>query len=109
MTASVDDDHLERWRKYFDIANAYLPIPGVYTKVAASFGEVPFYFFQTESASREAAKPLLIIVGGFDSNMEELLHALGFDALERDYNVLIYDGSGQPSFLRDQHVGFIHD
>jgi pimeloyl-ACP methyl ester carboxylesterase len=102
-------DAYEKWRKYFEIANAYLPIPGVYTKAAASFGEVPFYLFRTEQASSAAPKPLLIIGGGFDSNMEENMHFFGFDALERGYNVLIYDGPGHPSFLRDQHVGFIHD
>jgi hypothetical protein len=102
-------DAYKRWRKYFDIANEHLPIPGVYIKVEASFGEIPFYLFRTAQASREATKPLLILGGGFDSNMEELMHAFGFDALERGYNVLIYDGPGQPSFLRDQHVGFIYD
>jgi pimeloyl-ACP methyl ester carboxylesterase len=106
---SRSQDAYERWRKCFDIANAHLPVPGVFIKVAASFGDVPFYLFRTESASPETAKPLLILGGGFDNNMEELLHFFGFDALERGYNVLIYDGPGQPSFLRDQHIGFIHD
>jgi pimeloyl-ACP methyl ester carboxylesterase len=102
-------DAYEHWKKYFEIANAYLPTPGVYIKVAASFGEVPFYLFRTEHASHATPKPLLILGGGFDSNMEELMHFFGFDALERGYNVLIYDGPGHPSFLRDQHVGFIND
>jgi hypothetical protein len=99
----------ERWRKYFDIANAHLTIPGVYAKVAASFRDVPFYLFLTESASRKPATPLLIINVWFDNNMEELLHFFGFDALERGYNVLIYDGPGHPSFLRGQYIGFIHN
>jgi hypothetical protein len=41
--------------------------------------------------------------------MEELLHFFGFNALERGYNILIYNGSGHPSFLRSQYIGFIYN
>jgi pimeloyl-ACP methyl ester carboxylesterase len=99
----------ERWRNYFDTANAQLSIPGIPIQIRVSFGHVPCYLFRTESASPKAPKPLLILGGGFDSNMEELLHDFGFDALERGYNVLIYEGPGQPNFLHDQHMGFIHN
>jgi hypothetical protein len=100
------------WREYFDIANSHLPIPGQRIEVEASFGSIPMYFFRTTEATEEDPKPVIILGGGFDNNMEELLHAFGFDALERGFNEIVYDGPGQPSFLRDERVprkGWLYD
>lgn len=101
------------WRECFKIANANLPIPGQFIEVPAPFGQIPMYIFRTPDASATRPRPLIILGGGFDNNMEELLHVFGFDVLERGYNVLIYDGPGQPSFLHrtqgQPRQGFIHD
>ncbi|QIW98291.1 hypothetical protein AMS68_003809 [Peltaster fructicola] len=102
-------DAFAKWRKYFEIANAHLEIPGIFFKVSASFGEIPGYLFRTPKASASNPRPTIILNGGYDSNMEECLHDFGFDLLERGYNCIIFDGPGQPAFLRDQHVGFIYD
>ena len=54
-------------------------------------------------------KPLIVVVGGFDSTMEELyLHFVSAAHL-RGYSVLIYEGPGQGSVLRDQGLTFIAD
>jgi len=37
------------------------------------------------------------------------MHTCGFAALERGYNVLTYEGPGQPTVRREQKLGFIHD
>lgn len=97
------------WRKYFDTANSHLAIPGKHARIPASIGEIPVIFYRAAGASATSPKPTVILGGGFDSNMEESLHVFGFDALERGYNVVLYDGPGQPRFLHEQHVGFIHD
>ena len=48
-----------------------------------------------------AGKPLIMLVGGFDSTLEELYPLLGKAALERGYSVLAYEGPGQGQALRD--------
>jgi len=98
------------WRQYFDKANDNLPIPGQHVKINTSHGfTVPAIIYRAPQASAVNPRPTLILGGGFDSCMEELLHTFGFPAFERGYNVIIYEGPGQPTLLREQKVGFIHD
>ena len=104
------DEAFGLWRKYFDKANALLPIPGQHVTLRTGHGfEVPVLIYRAPQASASNPRPTLIIGGGFDSNMEELLHVSGFPALERGYNVILYEGPGQPTLIHKQHVGFIHD
>jgi pimeloyl-ACP methyl ester carboxylesterase len=56
------------------------------------------YFPGAPGAER---KPLIMIVGGYDSTLEELYPMLGRAALERGYSVLAYEGPGQGQPLRD--------
>lgn len=46
-------------------------------------------------------RPLIVLVGGFDSSLEELYLVLGRAAGDRGYAVLIYEGPGQGQALRD--------
>ena len=46
-------------------------------------------------------KPLLVLVGGYDSSLEELYLVIGKAAGDRGYSVLIYEGPGQGQPLRD--------
>jgi alpha-beta hydrolase superfamily lysophospholipase len=52
-------------------------------------------------------KPLVMIVGGYDSTMEELYFLLGKPALDRGYSVLTYEGPGQGDALRSQGLHFL--
>ena len=100
----------ELWRKYFDKASALLPIPGQHVSLPTGHGfDVPVIVYRAAQASASNPRPTLILGGGFDSNMEELLHVFGFPALERGYNVILYEGPGQPTLVHQQKVGFIHD
>jgi pimeloyl-ACP methyl ester carboxylesterase len=54
-------------------------------------------------------RPLLMLVGGYDSTMEELYFAGVAAALQRGYSVLTYEGPGQGSVLREQHLAFEPD
>ena len=45
-------------------------------------------------------KPLIVLVGGFDSILEEMYPVFGKAALDRGYSVLIYEGLGQGEPLR---------
>lgn len=51
--------------------------------------------------ARDDAEPLptLVIHNGFDGSAEELHYLGGLAGLERDYNVLTFDGPGQPSAI----------
>jgi pimeloyl-ACP methyl ester carboxylesterase len=95
------------WRKYFDKANALLPIPGKHATIKADGFEMPAIIFRAAQASAESPRPTLIIGGGFESNMEETFHVYGFAALERGYNVLIYEGPGHRTLVQTQGKGFI--
>ena len=53
-------------------------------------------------------KPLIMLVGGFDSILEELYGMLGRGALDRGYSVLAYEGPGQGQVLRDG-MTFTHE
>ncbi|KAI4862548.1 alpha/beta-hydrolase [Hypoxylon rubiginosum] len=98
------------WTEYFDKANALLPIPGRRATVPTKHGfEVPLLIYRAAEASASSPRPTLILGGGFDSNMEELYHVYGCAALERGYNVVMYDGPGQHTLVREQNVGFIAD
>ncbi|MGA2781808.1 MAG: alpha/beta fold hydrolase [Smithella sp.] len=61
------------------------------------------YFPGSESAK---TKPLIVACGGFDSTMEELYFVIVAGALERGYSVLVYEGPGQGSVLREQGLTF---
>ncbi|AOP36026.1 dipeptidyl aminopeptidase [Leptospira tipperaryensis] len=51
-------------------------------------------------------KPLIVLVGGFDSTLEELYFVLVKSAYDRGYSVLTYEGPGQGSAIRTQDLGF---
>ncbi len=54
-------------------------------------------------------RPVILIANGYDGAMEEMLHINGFAALQRGYNVILYEGPGMPTVRRYQNLGFISD
>ncbi|KAH8804378.1 Alpha/Beta hydrolase protein [Xylogone sp. PMI_703] len=98
------------WEKQtacFDQAMALLPFPGERIMVAAADFTVPTIFYRAAGNQSHTKRPTLLIGSGFDGSQEELLHVVGFAALERGYNVISYDGPGQPTVVREQGLGFI--
>ena len=75
--------------------------------------DVPIIYFKApndpKSESPNRQRPTIILGNGYDGAMEEMMHVSGFAALERGYNVILYEGPGQPSVRRDQDLGFIHE
>jgi len=51
-------------------------------------------------------KPLIVLVGGLDSILEEMYPVIGKAALDRGYSVLIYEGPGQGEPLRKYGMKF---
>jgi pimeloyl-ACP methyl ester carboxylesterase len=54
-------------------------------------------------------RPLLVVVGGYDSTLEELYFSVAAAAHERGYPVLTYEGPGQGAVLRDQGLTMTPD
>ncbi|KAH6664916.1 2,6-dihydropseudooxynicotine hydrolase [Halenospora varia] len=92
----------------FNKAISTLPVPGVRKNVKADGFEVPTIFFGAENNSGHVRKRPTIIVGtGYDGNQEEIYHMIGKAAVERGYNVITYEGPGQPTPRREQNISFI--
>lgn len=96
----------ELWRRYFDKANALLEIPGKHYTIEAEGFQIPVIVFKAAEASGSTPRPTLIVGGGFESNMEETYHVFGVPALERGYNVIIYEGPGHRTLV-NRGKGFI--
>ncbi|MEI6621272.1 MAG: alpha/beta fold hydrolase [Actinomycetes bacterium] len=63
-------------------------------------GSLPGYFFAVDSDPRPRAT--VILIGGYDSTVEESYFFNGAAALARGYNALMFDGPGQGAALVDQ-------
>lgn len=105
----ADERIYSLWDKHlaaFDHALALMPIPGKRINIPSRDGEfvVPAIFFATSLPGR---RPTLIIGNGFDGSQEEMYHVIGKAILERGFNVITYEGPGQPSVRRKQNIGFI--
>ena len=61
------------------------------------------------ASAAERGRPVLVFHGGFDSTVEELYFCGGAAAARRGYHVLMIDGPGQGSVLREQHLPFRPD
>ncbi|KAH7017126.1 Alpha/Beta hydrolase protein [Ilyonectria destructans] len=89
----------------FDKALALMDIPGKRTTLQGDGFDIPAIFYAADKSS--TPKPTIVVCSGYDGSQEELLHNFGFAALERGYNVITYEGPGQPLVRRKQNLGFI--
>jgi alpha-beta hydrolase superfamily lysophospholipase len=55
------------------------------------------------------SRPLLVVVGGYDSTLEELYLSIAAAAHQRGYSVLTYEGPGQGGVLREQGLNMQAD
>ncbi|RFU35780.1 hypothetical protein B7463_g569, partial [Scytalidium lignicola] len=97
------------WKKQtiaFDNAIALMTIPGKRVTLKGESFDIPAIFY-TADGDHSNPKPTVIMGNGYDGSQEEMLHSCGFAALERGYNVITYEGPGQPSVRRYQNLGFI--
>ncbi len=91
----------------FDRAIAELDPPGERVSIQADGFTVPGVFYRAGRGG--APRPTVLMFNGFDGTQEEMLHMCGFAALQRGFNVLTFEGPGQPSVVRGQGLGFRHD
>ncbi|KAI9709369.1 MAG: hypothetical protein M1820_003489 [Bogoriella megaspora] len=86
-----------------------LPVPGQRVTLPADGFEVEAIFYAPEYPSPYVKRPTIIMGNGYDAAQEELMHFFVFPALARGYNVITYEGPGQPTVRRNQDIGFIYD
>ncbi len=97
----------ERQTTLFDKAIASLPVPGERVVIPADGFETIGIFYKPDNYSIK--RPTVLIGNGYDQAQEHSLHANGFAFLEKGWNVLTYEGPGQPTVRRQQNLGFIYD
>lgn len=86
-------------------AISLLASPPIRVNITGDDFYIPAIFYTPDNCT--TPKPTIIIGNGFDGSQEELYHQIGKAALDRGYNVITYDGPGQPGPRRWQTIGFI--
>ena len=93
----------------FDKAIATLPVPGQRLMIPAEDFDIPAIWFAPEHPKPGVKRATFILGNGYDAAQEEIMHFFVFPALSRGWNVITYEGPGQPTVRRHQGLGFIPD
>jgi alpha-beta hydrolase superfamily lysophospholipase len=95
------------WNKNVTAFYKGLDVLGVkYERITVPYGKYHLNAVYYPGSAASDGKPLLMVVGGYDSTMEELYFNVVAAALQRGYAVLTYEGPGQGSVLREQGLTF---
>jgi len=109
LHGNADDTRIdETWvnqKECFDKAIALMDIPGERIEIKTNGFTIPAILYRASNDNKP--RPTLLLCNGYDGSQEEMLHVFGFGALERGYNVITFEGPGQPTVVREQHLGFI--
>ena len=71
---------------------------------------IPAYFYgASRSSSSPSRRPTLVVHMGFDGTQDELYSQCAVAALEREYNVITFEGPGQGRVIRKQGIPFRYD
>jgi dienelactone hydrolase len=101
---------IETWdaaAEQFDRAISLMTPAGERMNIKADGFTVPAIFFRAGEDAEP--RPTVLMFNGFDGSQEEMLHLCGLAALERGFNVVTFEGPGQPTVIRQQRVGFRPD
>jgi alpha-beta hydrolase superfamily lysophospholipase len=105
--APSDPQRQAIWKKNVDAFYQGLDVLGVsYERIRVPYGKYHLNAVYYPGPAGADKKPLLVVVGGYDSTMEELYFHVVAAAHERGYSVLTYEGPGQGSVLREQGLTF---
>ncbi len=94
-------------RAAFDSAMPLLGYPVAHLRIPYEQTTMPGYFIKPDASNKP--RPLFVMVNGSDGSVLDMWAQGGKAAIERGYNVLIYDGPGQGAMLWLQHVPFRYD
>jgi dienelactone hydrolase len=70
--------------------------------------DVPAIFY-APPGNTQVPRPTVLMCNGYDGSQEEMLHVSGLAACARGYNVVTFEGPGQPTVIRDQGLTFIDE
>ncbi len=96
-------EHRAAWDGF--VRNA--PYPAEAVDIPYEETTLPGFFFSPNGAS--SARPTLIMINGSDGSLSNLWGSGAAGALERGYNVLLFDGPGQQSLLFERNIPFRFD
>jgi alpha-beta hydrolase superfamily lysophospholipase len=95
------------WKKNIDAFYQGLDVLGVkYERIKVPYGKYHLNALYYPGPAGSDAKPLLVVVNGYDGTMEETYFNIVAAALQHGYSVLTYEGPGQGSVLREQGLTF---
>jgi dienelactone hydrolase len=94
-------------RNALDKAFALFTHPVEHIKIPYAGTTLPGYFIKPDAS--KAPRPLFIMTNGSDGSVLDMWVQGGASAIERGYNVLIFDGPGQGAALWLQHLYFRPD
>ena len=97
----------QRQVETFRRAARLMPLPPEVIEIPYEGTTMPGYFFRCSDDG--AARPTVIAIDGYDGTVEELYFSTTVAALERGYNVLIFDGPGQGAMILDRGIPFRPD
>lgn len=114
LHGNASDPRIESYWKLhlsaFDKALSLMDVPGKRVNLTTKEGNITIpAVFYAASGKYSGPRPTVLVVNGYDGAQEESYHFLGKAALERGYNVITYEGPGQPTVRRNQGLGFIPD
>ncbi|HXX79301.1 MAG TPA: alpha/beta fold hydrolase, partial [Ktedonobacteraceae bacterium] len=90
------DQYLTSSRELFHQATSLFEPPIEILAIPFGDARLPGYFLSAGQSKR----PTLIALNGADSSNEELVHWIGFAAVARGWNCLVFEGPGQWSALQ---------
>jgi Esterase FrsA-like len=89
----------------FDAALPALDLNARRITLQADGFTIPAVFYRPAADARP--RPTLLMCNGYDGSQEEMLHVSGLGACARGFNVVTFEGPGQPTVIREQGLTFI--
>ena len=91
------------WKKNIDNFYAGLDALHVpYERISVPYGKYHLNALYYPGPTGAEDKPLIVAITGYDGTMEEMYFSIVAAAHDRGYSVLVYEGPGQGSILREQ-------
>lgn len=95
------------WKKNVDAFYQGLDVLGIkHERFMVPYGKYHLHAVYYPGPIGAERRPLLMFVGGYDETMEEGYLSVGLAAYAHGYSVLIYEGPGQGSVIREQGLVF---
>ena len=94
----------ESWRGF--VSNTAIEVTPV--EIPYDRDPLPGYLFRARDR-REGGNPVLVAVNGSDGSLAALWASCGAPAIDRGYDVLLFDGPGQQSQLFERNIPFRPD